>query len=144
MSLYNMLNGFKPSVFFMLPMLGKHPYEYPRFRDCFIGDEEHPEYDGKIIIYTRTGGGNRGTYEEENNTMREMAGFITDYDDSFDSTFAMWVFDVPEKWAKDFEILMAGKTNISEEYLNEMKRVYPKIADKIDLTFAHKEATDEG
>lgn len=36
MSLYNMLNGVNPCTFLILPMLGKHPDEYPRFRDCFI------------------------------------------------------------------------------------------------------------
>ncbi len=34
MSLYNMINGVNPATFFILPMLGKHPDEYPRFRDC--------------------------------------------------------------------------------------------------------------
>ena len=42
MSLYNMLHGVNPSTFFILPMLGeKHPDEYPRFRDCFIGDDKN-------------------------------------------------------------------------------------------------------
>jgi len=47
------MNGVNPCVFFILPMLGKHPEEYPRFRDCFVVDEEHPEYDNCIHIYTR-------------------------------------------------------------------------------------------
>ena len=48
MSLYNMINGVQPAAFFVLPMLGKHPDEYPRFRDCFIGkvnsDEEIDQF----------------------------------------------------------------------------------------------------
>ena len=43
MSLYNMICGVKPATFFVLPMLGEghHPDTWPRFRDCFLGDEEH-------------------------------------------------------------------------------------------------------
>lgn len=52
MSLYNMINGVNPATFIILPMLGKHPDEYPRFRDCFIKD-------GMIEVYTRVGGNNR-------------------------------------------------------------------------------------
>lgn len=137
MSLYNALFGVQQSVFFILPMLGKHPDEYPRFRDCFVGDSEHPEHDGKIIVYTRTGGGNRESYAEENEAIRQMDGFIEDYDDSFDYTFANWVFDVPERWRKDFDAIMNGKWgSISEEYINEMIRVYPKLESKLRETFA--------
>ena len=53
MSLYNMINGFNPACVFILPLLGRHDKEYPRFRDCFLTD------DGNIAVYTRVGGGNR-------------------------------------------------------------------------------------
>lgn len=137
MSLYNMLFGVKQSTFFILPMLGKHPDEYPRFRDCFIGDEKHPEYAGHIIVYTRTGGGNREGYENQNEGMREMPGFVTDYDDDFDCTFACWVFKVPEKWKTDFDKIMDGKLiEISAEYKAELYRVFPKLTDKFNEIFA--------
>ena len=80
MSMYNMMNGATPATFIILPMLGKHPDEYPRFRDCFTGDEEQGIEDA-IIIYTRTGGGNRGDYEEEIKEMQSMKGYQQDYDD---------------------------------------------------------------
>lgn len=60
MSLYNMICGVNPAAFFILPMLGKHPDEYPRFRDCFVSDDET-----SIEVLTRVGGGNRGYGEEE-------------------------------------------------------------------------------
>ena len=107
-------------------MLGKHPEKYPRFRDCFVRDN-------KIHIYTRTGGGNREYYEKENNIIRDMDGFVNDFDDSFDSTFATWVFDVPEKWETDFDKIINGDTkSISKEYRDELKRIFPKLADKFD------------
>lgn len=137
MSLYNMVHGVNPAAFFILPMLGKHPDEYPRFRDCFLRDEERPEYDNHIHIFTRTGGGNRDGYEQENQAMRDMEGFVADFDDSFDSTFASWVFKVPEKWANDFNALVEGrKDDVSDECISEIKRVYPKLEEKISETFA--------
>lgn len=138
MSLYNLLRGMSPATFFVLPMLGKHPEAYPRFRDCFIGDEEHPEYVDHIHIYTRTGGGNREEYEDENNAMRAMDGFVTDFDDSFDSTYASWVFKVPEKWRSEFDKYKAGghPRDFTDEYKAELRRVYPKLNEKFDEMFA--------
>lgn len=128
MSLYNLINNMNPAPYFILPMLGKHPDEYPRFRDCFIADADHPEYDNHIHLYTRTGGGNRAKYEKENETIRKIKGFVTDYDDSFDSTFAHWVFKVPERWQEDFNKIIDGRVKeISTEYKAELYRIYPKL-----------------
>jgi hypothetical protein len=136
MSLYNMLNGVKPTTFFVLPMLGKHPDEYPRFRDCFLGDADHPEYDGCIHVYTRTGGGNREGYEAQNTEMQEMPEFVADFDDDYDSTYASWVFKVPERWAADFAKFQAGKiAEFSDEYKAEMVRVFPKLKEKFEEIF---------
>jgi len=132
-----MINGVKPATFFILPMLGRHPDEYPRFRDCFLKDSEHPEYDNHIHVYTRTGGGNRDSYEEGNESMRQIPEFVTDFDDSFDSTFASWVFKVPEKWKADFKKIMAGNVkDVSPEYQAELRRIYPKLNEKFDEIFA--------
>ena len=142
MSLYNMMHGVKAiPTFFILPMLGKHPDEYPRFRDCFLKDEEHPEYANNIHIYTRTGGGNREEYIEENQEIREMKGFVGDYDDSFDSTFASWIFKIPTKWKVDFDKIIVGKiSEISEEYKTELYRVFPKLKEKYDAIFSAKDS----
>lgn len=144
MSLYNLMNGVSNATFFVLPMLGKHPDEYPRFRDCFLGDEEHPEYNNHIIVYTRTGGGNREDYEEQINKMTEHPNYVTDYDDSFDSTFASWVFSVPEKWKPDFDKLLNGKIfEFSEEYKAELNRVFPKLKEKFDELFSNNNLTPQ-
>jgi hypothetical protein len=143
-----MLYGASPSVFFALPMLGKHPDEYPRFRDCFVGamtrSEELDQFgipdiavtNEKVIsVFVRVGGSNRSAYEKEIEEMRNMPNYVRDYDDSFDSTFAVFVFSVPEQWNEDFERMYVrgdGSQSISSEYLAEMKRVYPKLADKFD------------
>ena len=47
------MNGVNPATFFILPMLGKHPDEFPRFRDCWAGrtstDEEKEWIKEKIL-----------------------------------------------------------------------------------------------
>jgi hypothetical protein len=145
MSLYNLLMGATPATFFVLPMLGKHPEEYPRFRDCFTGDETRPEYDDHIHIYTRTGGVNREEYERENDEIRSMPGFVTDFDDSFDSTYASWVFKVPERWQTDFaKIKTQSLREVSAEYQAELRRVYPKLSDKFDELFNPDKSDQNG
>lgn len=136
MSLYNAINRVSQATFFILPMLGKHPDEYPRFRDCFCQDEAHPEHNNYIHIYTRTGGGNRKDYVNENQVIRDMDGFVVDYDDSVDSTYASWIFKVPERWQDDFNALLEGKlAHVSKEYIAELKRVFPQLEAKFDSIF---------
>ena len=123
MSLYNMINGVNPSTFYFLPMLGKHPDEYPRFRDCFIGEDEN-----SIVILTRVGGNNRncGFGEEE---LYNHPNFIKTYDDDFDDTYGYYVFSIPDEWKNDFNSMVNGK-GFSESYLNQMCKVFPKLKDK--------------
>lgn len=149
MSLYNMIMGVNPCTFFILPMLGRHAEEYPRFRDCHLSSEDHPEYDDHIHVYTRMGGGNRGCWNEDNdgspckctgctmeNLTKEDENFVTSFDDSYDSTYATYVFKVPEKWKSDFDKIKEGNIgSISKEYKEELYKVYPKAKDKFDKMF---------
>lgn len=138
MSLYNLINGVNQATFFILPMLGKHPDEYPRFRDCFVDLDEKT-----INIYTRVGGGNREDYEDEIEAVTKMPNYLRDYDDDFDNTFATFDFSVPEKWKADFEKITTGKaTEISDEYKQELKRVYPKLTEKFDSIFSNTTTHD--
>lgn len=143
MSLYNLINGVTPATFFILPMLGRHPDQYPRFRDCFMADADHPEWDDHIHVYTRVGGGNRGQgYGEE--ALYADPNYVTTFDDGFDSTFATYVFRVPEKWKADYELFKAGRAKeFSEEYKAELWRVYPKLADKFKAIFATETISQE-
>lgn len=132
MSLYNMMNGVNPAAFFVLPMLGKHPDDYPRFRDCFIADSEHPEFDNHIHVYTRVGGGNRNTgFGEEE--LYNHPEFVTTFDDSFDNTFATYIFKVPQKWKSDYELYKQGRLKeFSKEYQEEIRHIFPKLNDKFN------------
>jgi len=133
-----MIHGCTPATFFILPMLGRHPKEYPRFRDCFTEDEEHPEYNDHIHVYTRVGGGNRESgYGEE--ILYKDENFVATFDDSFDNTFASYVFSVPEKWKDDYEKIKNGKlTEISSEYKDQLYKVFSKLKDQLDEIFNAK------
>ena len=58
MSLYNLLHGRNALSELLLSYLRLTPAMIPRFRDCYIDGE-------RIIVFTRTGGGNRNFYENE-------------------------------------------------------------------------------
>ena len=92
MSLYNMLFGVNSAAPLLLAMLGIDKNAVPRFRDCFLAD-------GKIVIHTRTGGGNREAYEAENDALTTLPGYVSDSDDDFDCTYANFIFEVPVKFA---------------------------------------------
>lgn len=124
MSLYNLLFGFNPSCITIMPMLGRKENEYPRFRDCFVTE------DNNIAIYTRVGGNNRncGFGEEK---LYEDENFIRTYDDDFDNTYATYEFKVPNKWKNDFDKIIDNKLNeVSEEYVKYVESFYPLLAEK--------------
>lgn len=123
MSLYNMICGFSPACFWLMPMLGRKQEEWPRFRDCFMGENKDT-----IVIYTRVGGGNResGYGEEE---LYKDPNFIKTWDDDFDSTYGYYEFKVPEKWRSDFDKIVAGEAkSVSEEYKALLMEFFPKLA----------------
>jgi hypothetical protein len=61
-----------------------------------------------------------------------METFVADYDDEYDCTYACWVFRVPEKWKADFDAIKTGQSDaISQEYKDEIRRVFPKVGEQI-------------
>ena len=125
MNLYNMLNGFNPACLFFMPMLGRKQDEYPRFRDCFLSED-----DERIVIFTRVGGNNRncGFGEEE---LYNDPNFVKTYDDEEDSTYGYYEFNVPEKWKEDFKKIINGdRIGVSDEYVTYVKEFYPLLAEK--------------
>ena len=145
-----MVYGVQPGTFYFIPMLGdKHAEEYPRFRDCFLGrttrdadtDEmgiplrktDYPDTRAReVTVYTGVGGGNRESYAEDIEILRAMPTYITDYDDQFDSTFASFVFGIPEQWHSDFDKIVEGKLDeTSKKYQAQVDKVYPKLQGKM-------------
>lgn len=134
MNLYNMLNGVNPCTFLILPMLGKHPDEYPRFRDCFIEE-------GQIVVFTRVGGNNRNSGFGEDQ-LYSHPNFVRTYDNDFDSTYGYYVFSVPDEWKDDFEKLLKGEKP-SERYIEQMCKIYPKLEDKFKKLWDNEKGGEE-
>jgi hypothetical protein len=120
MSLYNSLFGINDKTAVLLNCLEINIKDVPRFRDCYI-DDTH------IVIHTRTGGGNREYYENEetcrknypeyfdgkdkppagpwNAGLRASPYYDFDKDDEYDCTFANFYFKFPEEIRSDLEAL---------------------------------------
>lgn len=126
MSLYNMICGYNPACFWLMPMLGRRQDEWPRFRDCFVGDKGDT-----IVIYTRVGGGNRNAgYGEEE--LYQGPNFVKTWDDEYDSTYGYYEFRVPEKWKSDFDKIVSGQgRDISDDYKAVLHDFFPKLAPQI-------------
>ena len=134
MSLYNMMMGFSPACIFIMPMLGRKQDEYPRFRDCFVDDDKK-----HILIFTRVGGGNRGCGFGEEELYKDP-DFVETYDDDFDSTYGTYKIKVPDKWKKDFDLMMDNRWgDVSDEYVDTVKAFYPKLTEVIEKTFERTE-----
>ena len=151
MSMYNLVMGMNsPVVLFILPVLGKRPEEYPRFRDAHMAHEDRPDLEDVIFVYTRVGGGNRRDYAEEIAELRAMPGYVEDFDDSFDSTYATFVFKIPDEWLEDVRKLVdEGDLKLmSSRHRDLVRGTYPKLLEKLNEAWAsadaEKEAPDEG
>lgn len=120
MSLFHMLHGSTANAPALLAALGLTESDVPRFRDCFWDGE-------RIVIHTRTGGGNREAYENlatyqanfpgDDNTagpwnddLRAVPGFLYDEDDEFDSTYANFYYTPPEAVRDAFAQMPAEAT----------------------------------
>lgn len=136
MSMYNMLFGMNPFAKVLLAILGTDESRVPRFRDCYLDE------DGNIIIYTRTGGGNRDWYEEPNEEnkgegnfncdLRKLEGFISDEDDDFDSTYAYFKFKAPEKASEVLEEIKAlgGTDNPNKKWTESLEKLRSGATDQ--------------
>lgn len=122
MSLYNMLFGMNAAAPVLLAMLGIDANDVPRFRDCFLSEDRK-----QIIIHTRTGGGNRDDYEDENSSLQSLPGYQGDEDDDFDCTYANFRYAVPEKFAHLIDKLPEGVDPAKrwQETLENLKTATP-------------------
>lgn len=108
MSLYNMLFGANPLGPFYLAVLGLAPGDVGRYRDCFL--QKTDEGEGRIVIYTRNGGGNRDDYAGTTATLQDHPEYVTDFDDEFDCTYASYVFKIPERYKEALKPMLEDPT----------------------------------
>ncbi len=123
MSMYNMLFGEHSNAADLLRILGITEGDVPRYRSCYWNGTH-------IVIHTRTGGGNRDFYENEescrsnypeyfdvvdanpptgpwNDDLRAIPGYVEDMDDDFDCTYADFLFNPPAEVAEALKQLPA-------------------------------------
>ncbi len=140
MSLYNLMNGMHPLAGDLLWRLGYKSIDevrgIPRLRDVFL-------YSDEIRILTRTGGGNRPDYHDGNAALMAREGYLRNWDDTYDSTFAWWAYEWPDKYRDDLrqtldmitenhpELLPADLREITDRGIERMKvsfeRDHPKV-----------------
>ena len=92
MSFYNMLCSTNPAAGRLLAAINLKADDVPRIRDVFVNPEMT-----EVTVHTRTGGGNREAYEAENDALCAHPLYLRDSDDDFDSTYADFVFRLPEE-----------------------------------------------
>lgn len=102
MSLYNMLFGTNALADVLLAVIELDRGAIPRFRDCSLNEDGT-----RVVVFTRTGGGNREAYEEENETLARHPLYLADRDDDFDSTYAYFDFSIPPQFQADLKELAA-------------------------------------
>jgi hypothetical protein len=122
MSSFNMVAGTNKLAGLVLHALNLEHGQIPRFRDAYLDIDEPGR--PKLVILTRTGGNNRSNYVEENETLSGLVGFIADHDDSFDSTFAHWQFEVPADAAK---VVTSAIAKITEMAADPQSGLDPEI-----------------
>jgi len=115
------VNNLAPLVLNALNLTGN---DVPRIRDAYL-DVETDE----LVIYTRTGGGNRDYYENKDSRIAEYSdadtvgpynedlqnhpNYLRDEDDDYDSTYALFYFSIPEEFKPIFQTLT--ELNVSVE-----------------------------
>lgn len=112
-----------------------------RYRDSWV--EEH---DGKpvVVMYTRTGGGNREDYQDSISAMQANPNYIKDHDDPYDSTYAMFYFRVPEENEERVRPLIRPPRDFRQEWADAMEafekhdeagraELIKKVAEHVDV-----------
>lgn len=141
MSLYNMLNGYNEHAGLLCHILGLKVAEgmegmpVGRFRDIYLnanGTEIH--------LLTRNGGGNRDCWNQDDKSLMgecmcpgciqtqllpQHENYISDEDDSFDCTFAITRFRVPEEYLELTKSLATGKPpqTLEEKTMAAVERI---------------------
>lgn len=160
MSLYHALFGRNPFAGLLLDALGTNEGAVPRYRDCFLDEN------GRIVIHTRTGGGNRDYYESEeacrdnypeywegdpetnptgpwNADLRRLPGFLYDRDDDGDATYANFIFEVPAPFKEQIDVLktLGAEANPAERWRILLDKM--RAGDTTDLAVARALAVGE-
>ena len=96
MSLYNMLHGLEPTAAVVLAVLNLRPEDIVRFRDAYFTYRDATYTDPVMVIMARTGSTSWTEAGDRNQHLRQLSDFISSEDDAFDTSFALYRFEMPE------------------------------------------------
>lgn len=89
MSLYSQIfNVRSEPVGFLMVLAGAIEVQPARMRNAWLEYHEGDVNPFQVCLYARIGGGNRECYEENWEAIRALPSYLSDRDDSFDSTYA--------------------------------------------------------
>lgn len=155
MSMYNMMNGMNAELAIIASaVLGYNiQKKFPRFRDIFTEAEDAP-FKADLFIYTRMGGGNRECWGNDTPELPCTCGACTcdgieeepwcvgSYDDDFDCTYRTFGIKFTDEqrvvWDK-----VIHKELLSEELVQMIKAVFPKMFEKKEEVVTGEEAKEE-
>ncbi len=121
MSMYQLACGVNPAAGLLLQLIGIDYYTIPRFRDVYLlNDERH------VVVYTRTGGGNREEYEAPNEALCKNLNYVSDWDDDFDSTYAHFKFKITDEGIKFLKESMSELDPKEKQIAFEVMSTTPK------------------
>ena len=93
--MYEMVCTINPDAGKVLDLIEIDPtflIEECRLRDVYLSKDKT-----KVVIFTRIGGGNRSYHTPAITKLRNFKGYVTDYDDDFDNTYAYFEYQIPQE-----------------------------------------------
>jgi len=127
--MYEMVCNINPDAGRVLNLIGLDPtflIEECRLRDVYLSKDKT-----KVVIFTRIGGGNRGSYSASIKRLKNFKGYIRDYDDDFDNTYASFEYQIPSnKLIEVVAFLSSSDTTTGGEKLKQSLEKLEKDPDE--------------
>ena len=103
MSMYHMMCKANPAAGRLLGIINLDHATIPRLRDVWTNADM-----SEVVVLTRTGGGNRAGYNDENAALTLHPLYLRDQDEEWDSTYATFVFTLPAEGAASMRAEIDG------------------------------------
>lgn len=127
--MYEMTCNINPDARMVLDLIGIDPeflLEEARLRDVYLSKDRT-----RVVIFTRIGGGNRSYHAPAITKLRNFKGYVTDYDDDFDNTYASFEYKIPqEKLPMVVAFLASSDTTTGGEKLKASLKQLEENPDK--------------
>lgn len=127
--MYETICNINPDAKMILNLIGIDPkflLEEARLRDVYLSKDKT-----RVVIFTRIGGNNRSYHFPAITKLRNFKGYITDYDDEFDNTYASFEYQIPqEKLPRVVAFLASSDTTTGGEKIKASLKQLEENPDK--------------